>query len=419
MGERRWPLALGVGALVIVAACGPGQATPDTSPIIVGAVYPTGTSASTDSDDELDGVKLAAELVNADGGVNHRKISLSVEQAAGPDAARQAVDTLRGRGASVFIGTFDSSLSLAASARASAAGATYLEAGALADEVTARGLPGVLRTSTRGGVLGAQGVEFAHDVVLPALGVAVTGARAVVVFSDDPFAASAGYGVVQAAAANGLTIVDTIRYPAGGASFDAIASQLAADRADIVFSAGYQEHVVALRKAMIARKVKVKAIIGGGSGYTTAGYGRALATGAVGVFGAGKPDQDVNEAGLSPDARALLKRAGTRYQQLHNNPMSGNAMSGFVGGWVLFHEVLTHAGSTSRADVMKAAMSLDLPKGAEINGGGVKFAGPQEANAGQNLRASSVIVEWLAPGQRTVVYPPALARAQAQVKTLS
>jgi hypothetical protein len=86
---------------------------------------------------------------------------------------------------------------------------------------------------------------------------------------------------------------------------------------------------------------------------------------------------------------------------------------------VLFHDILSSATSTSRVDVIKAAMALDLPIGAEINGAGLKFAPEQAADAGQNTRASSVVVEWLGPADRVVVYPQPLARGQAQVKLLS
>jgi branched-chain amino acid transport system substrate-binding protein len=91
--------------------------------------------------------------------------------------------------------------------------------------------------------------------------------------------------------------------------------------------------------------------------------------------------------------------------------MSAPAVAGFVAGWVLFHDVLPHARSLSPADIRAAALAVNLPYGTEINGAGVRFAGPSAPDAGQNLRAISVIWQWQRPGHARVVYPPAYATA--------
>src|SRR5207244_4499916 len=118
-------------------------------------------------------------------------------------------------------------------------------------------------------------------------------------------------------------------------------------------------------------------------------------------------NQDINQSALLPEARALLQRATARYKSQHHLSMSAAAVAGFVGAWVMFHEILPRAGSLSRADLWQAAMSLDLPDGSEINGAGVRFADAGTSDMGQNRRAASVIWEWLGPGHRAVVYPPA------------
>jgi branched-chain amino acid transport system substrate-binding protein len=92
--------------------------------------------------------------------------------------------------------------------------------------------------------------------------------------------------------------------------------------------------------------------------------------------------------------------------------MTASAVAGFVAGWVLFHEVLPHARSLHPADVRKAALAVDLPYGSEINGAGVRFAGPAAPDAGQNLRAISVIWQWQRPGHAAVVYPASYATAR-------
>ena len=67
----------------------------------------------------------------------------------------------------------------------------------------------------------------------------------------------------------------------------------------------------------------------------------------------------------------------------------------------------------------RAALSVKLPVGTLANGGGMDLAPPGDAQAGENRSAASVIWEWVAPGQRAVVWPPAFATHPIAVLPLS
>jgi len=54
-------------------------------------------------------------------------------------------------------------------------------------------------------------------------------------------------------------------------------------------------------------------------------------------------------------------------------------------------------------------LSVHLPPGALPNGSGLTFAPPGAPAAGANMGAVSVIWEWIRPGTRAVVWPPAFA----------
>jgi branched-chain amino acid transport system substrate-binding protein len=59
--------------------------------------------------------------------------------------------------------------------------------------------------------------------------------------------------------------------------------------------------------------------------------------------------------------------------------------------------------------IRTAALSVDVPVGDSINGGGVKFDGPGALNEGQNTRAAAVVSQWRAVGVMKVLFPPAYA----------
>jgi branched-chain amino acid transport system substrate-binding protein len=129
----------------------------------------------------------------------------------------------------------------------------------------------------------------------------------------------------------------------------------------------------------------------------------------VGVYAADKPDGEINPAALSPAARALLAKAQAEFART-KTPLDIPAVAGFVGGWTLFHDVLSHvSGQLTSESVRAAALEVDVPTGDSINGGGVKFGADGSLDAGQNTRAAAVIGQWKAVGVMKVLYPAAYA----------
>jgi branched-chain amino acid transport system substrate-binding protein len=404
-----------VGGGALLQACGNSDSGAAGGELLrIGAVYPL-TGSQADGANELRGVQLAAQLVNQDGGVRGRQVAIVVENAPSADVATAAVDRLIDRGISVIVGTYGSTQSLTASARASARGATYLETGAVADAITARGLPGVLRSVATGSTLGRNAARFAHDFVIPSLGLAVSDARVVVMFEGDQYGSSVAYGSLDEANRLGLKVVDTIKYDPAHTDFSQLAAAVAADQPDLILTAAYLEDAVAFRRAALASHLSVRSIIGTSSAYCRQDFGDLLGQDAVGLFASDKPDVTVNPAGLRPEGRQLLQRVSSAYFARHGQGMTAEAVAGFVGGWVLLHKILPSAASLRRADIWRAAMSLDIPAGTEINGAGVQFAPEGQADAGQNRRAASVIWEWLRARHIAVVDPPAYAQESPKI----
>jgi hypothetical protein len=98
--------------------------------------------------------------------------------------------------------------------------------------------------------------------------------------------------------------------------------------------------------------------------------------------------------------------------------MTAPALSGFANTWALVGHVLDAipAGQpVTPATVAAAALATKLPLGSLANGSGIDLAPPGAPDAGANRAAASVIWEWVAPGQRAVVWPPAFATAKLSV----
>ena len=382
--------------LVVLAAVACAQTSDQASKITIGAIYPLSGPQAAGGKNELAGVRAALRLSNAN-------VKLQVMDATTPEAARAAVDTLVNTyHVPAILGTYGSTLSAAASARAEELKTVYWETGAVADPITAH-RHYVFRTVATGSALGRMAVTFTHDVLMPQYRLASP--RAVVVRVNDIYGRSVGGGEQELAQSMGINVVDVIEYNPSAYDANVIAARLAEDRADFLWDVSYLDDGVAIWNSILANHVTFKGAIGTSSAFCMPEFSRRLGTSAIGVYAADKPDADVTPAALSASGRELLARARAAFT---GASMDIPAVAGFVGGWTLFHDVLPNARDAVTADsIRSAAQKVDVPVGDSINGGGVKFAGAGAPDEGQNVRAAAVVGQWQGIGVMKVVYPPA------------
>lgn len=383
-------LILVVVALLALVACGQGTGA---APPVLGAIYPLSGPQAEGGRQELAGVRAALK-------VSHADVRLQVIDATTPQAATAAVDTLVNTyHVPVILGTYGSTLSTAASARAEQLHTVYWETGAVADPITAQ-RKYVFRTVATGSSLGRMAVTFTHDVLMPRYGLVAP--RAAIVRVNDVYGRSVGGGEEELAKTLGIDVVDVIEYNPGAYDARVIAARLASDRADFLWDVSYLDDGVAIWQAAVQSGLTFKGAIGTSSAFCMPAFGERLGSMALGVYAADKPDGDVASAALSLAGRALLEQAKAAY----GGPMEIPAVAGFVGGWTLFHDVLPHATATSDS-IRAAALKVDVPIGDSINGGGVEFAGAGALDEGQNTRSAAVVGQWQAIGVMRIVYPAA------------
>jgi branched-chain amino acid transport system substrate-binding protein len=389
-------LALLVCALAFAAAC--GQQTQGSNQVVLGAIYPLSGPQAQGGREELAGVRAALHVSGAN-------VRLQVIDATTPAQASAAVDTLVSRyHVPAILGTYGSTLSVAAAARAEALKTVYWETGAVADPITAQ-RKYVFRTVATGSSLGRMAVTFSHDVLIPQDHLVAP--TAVVVRVNDIYGRSVGGGEESLAKRDGIAVVDVIEYNPSAYDPSAIAARIAADRPDFLWDVSYLDDGVAIWRALLEDHVRFKGAIGTSSAFCMPAFSRLLGAGSIGVYAADKPDGEVGAGALSASGRDLLAKAKAAYG---NSSMEIPAVAGFVGGWTLFHDVLPNTGGAPTSESIRAAaLKVDVPVGDSINGGGVRFAGVGSLDEGQNTRAASVVGQWTAVGVMKTVYPPAYA----------
>ena len=100
-------------------------------PVRVGAIYPLSGTQGMGGIDEYHGVRVAAELVNADGGVGGRPVEIDQIDVPEADAAPGAIKALADRGVDLVLGSYGSTISSPAAAAAAGQGSLFWETGAV------------------------------------------------------------------------------------------------------------------------------------------------------------------------------------------------------------------------------------------------------------------------------------------------
>src|SRR5215211_4263779 len=395
-------------ALLLTASC-----TGDPpEPVRVGAIYPLSGTQGMGGIDEYHGVRVAAELVNADGGVDGRPIAIDQVDVPEADAAPAAVKALAGRGVRLVLGSYGSTIASPAAAAAAGHGSLFWETGAVGKLAGPGGGDLVFRVAPTGGLLGRGAIRFVADQLAPRLHRKASSLRFAIASVDDVYGHAVADGARAELRERGLKAAADVAYDPRRYDAAKVVSEIAAARPDVLFVVAYLEDGVALRREQVRQHLPLLASIGTSSSYCMPEFGALLGEDAVGLFASDKPDtHGINPSGLAPDARALLERADAAYQQANGHSMSAAALAGFAGAWALFRHVLPAASSLEPADVAAAARKARIPAGGLPNGSGLEFAPPGGVDAGANLRAASVIWEWTKVNRREVTWPPQFATA--------
>jgi branched-chain amino acid transport system substrate-binding protein len=384
-------------------------------PMVIGAVYPVDGPQGVPGAglDEYHGLLLAADYVNGHGGVGGRAAGRAVQvrlaSAPSSDAAPAAVDQLAENGVQVIAGTYGSVIARPAAETAARRGLVYWETGAVG-EVAPDAQPGVhfFRVAPSGGVLGRKAVDFVRDQLAPRLQHPGP-LRYSVVYVDDAFGRAEAGGEIAEIRRSGLPLAAVLPYNPWHADYAALTARIAAAHTDLLIVAAYMENAVALRRELIRGRVPLAVNIGGCSAYIMPEFGRLLGRDAVGVFSSDKTGDLLPAGALSPAAAQALLWARSEFERRYGHPLWEPGLSGFAGGLALFQDVLPRATDLSAAGIAAAARQVSLPAGTLPNGAGLAFGAPGTAEAGENLRAASVIWEWVAPNTRALVWPPRFA----------
>jgi len=400
---RLGALSASLVLLAATAACGssaPGAGAGSAKTIRIGALFPTSGSLALLGEESWRGVAIAVKQRNAAGGIKGRRIELVRADVPDVNAATAEARRLTSKeGLDFAIGTYSSSLALAASEVFARGGGTYVELGAISAQFNNRGYKTVWRINPTATSFAEQQVSFISKWVAGALGKDVSTLKVVLVHEDSAYGTSVARSFQKTAAAAGITNVSYAPYSATSTDLTPVVLGLKSAKPDIVIAVSYASDAILLARQMKENGVVVPAFIGTGGGHALAGFGKALGADANYVFNVDFTQYAVNKTatpGLDDFVAAYKKEYG-------GSPLSGHSLANFMGAQTVFDILEKTGGDTSAKAFGAAAASFKVKEGTTPTGWGVNFD-----KTGQNTAASPYVMQWR-DGVLQTVWPESVA----------
>jgi branched-chain amino acid transport system substrate-binding protein len=396
-----------VGMLFVLLVCQPvfGQEV-----WRIGTILPLTGPQAKNGIKNFDGIRIATDMVNDEGGVLGKRVVLVSADAPDPQAAASEANRLiTHEKVTAIMGTQASSLSMAATVVAEKNKIFYLENEGVSSQITERGFKYTFRTTFDGNMMATQIVDYTAEFLAPRLGKKAQDLRLAIVHEDGGFGTSTGTGLKNRAKTLGLHVVLIDTYSAKSVDLSGLVMKLRQAKPDIVLTASYINDSILLHRQVKELKFEGR-IIGSTAGQGNPDFLKALGKDANGVIAFGIPSEISVEnltAQQKKDASEFVRRYKASHGGEHPNPTS---FVGFAGAWILYKFILPKAGSLDPEKLRLAALSLDVPPGQGVLNWGIKFAGPNEKNAGQNLYATPGINQWQ-DGVLKLIYPREVATA--------
>ncbi|AEH81513.1 ABC transporter substrate-binding protein [Sinorhizobium meliloti] len=381
------------------------SATAAHADVKFGALYPFSGQLALLGEESARGLEIAVDEINAAGGIQGEKVVLvrgdAVDNNQAIGEARRLISLEQ---VAAIFGTYSSARSIAASQVAELSGIPYFELGAVADEVTGRGLKYLFRTNPYAADMGKMIVDMVADKIAPGISKKPEELKIGIIYEDSSYGTSVSTHQANYAKERGLNVAVSSGYPAATVDMSSLVLELKQAGVDVVLQTSYQNDSVLFLQQANEAGYKPAAVIGGGGGYSMQPTADAVGHDVIdGVLDVDFTQYLVNTK-ATPGLDAFVEAYKAKYGSA---PRSGHSLNNYVGAKALL-EAIDKAKGFEPDTIVEAVKAMDIPDGATAAGYGIKFG---ENN--QNERASMMGMQWQG-GKLVTVYPDAAATAPIQ-----
>lgn len=357
-------LALGLAGAAILA-----PAARAANALACGAALPLSGADALQGDEVLRGIQLAADAVNAAGGIAGAPLTLASADMPAATAATATVNGLIAAHAGVMFGSGNSALSFPATAAAELAQVPYIELNAPADGICTRGFKYLLRTG--------PSTQMAAQLAVQALQQRFAGRKFGLLYNNGVSSAAFATALTAALQAAKLTPTLVAGYPEGVEDLHDAAGRLMRAGAEVLLHAAGPNGALGLGLATRGLNWQPHALIGYGSGYEYRELAAALPQAYAGTYVIAAPFYPA----LADAVRAAyLARYGMP-------PRAADSLTAYAGAKLVFDTLNGVNGDATK--LLAALRQAKLPPGTLANGFAVQFD-----HNGQNTGAYVTLQQW-------------------------
>jgi ABC-type branched-subunit amino acid transport system substrate-binding protein len=415
---------LGV-ALASVMALGLAVPVAAQPKIKIGVIFDlTGPLAGGGSELHYLGVKIMVDYFVKKGGVEGYQIeAIYADAQSKPEVAiNEAVRLIEQEKVDMVMGFFSSAQCVPVAARVEQLKKFMFITTCISSAVLEnRNLKYVFRAQPSGSQFGELSMDFVAQNAKEKLGKDPKDVRVAIIHEDGAYGVDVAKGNEAGAKKAGLNLVAKEGYSATAPDLSALVTKLKRARPDVIFHTGYNPDITLFHRQARENGLKFSALIGHGAGYGVyAKLKEGLGNDVNYIYNVDPISiWSTNQKSLvDPKLPDLIKMIGDEYEKAKPETTIRSAHVGMSASnsYVFFTEVLPRAikkyGGVDADALRKAALEVDLPEGGTMLGFGVKFAGEDSPIAGQNLRASPVITQYI-DDKSYVVWPKSQAQRDA------
>ncbi|MHB8845982.1 MAG: ABC transporter substrate-binding protein [Nitrospirota bacterium] len=224
--------------------------------------------------------EMAAEEINAKGGVKGKKIALSFEDSTGkPEIARSIVEKLiDSKKQPIVVGEYTSACAKAVAAVAEERKTPYLVVASADDDITQKNYKYVFRQNQVNAHYGDAVVAFLKEIVKPK--------TIAILYESSAFGTSGADAMEKDSASFGAKVVLKEKFETGAIDFKPLLSKVKAAQPDVIYTVAYANEAQLIMKQAKELRIDAKLYAGGAAGFAIPAFIKGAADAAEYVVSA-------------------------------------------------------------------------------------------------------------------------------------
>ncbi|RJR17955.1 MAG: ABC transporter substrate-binding protein [Nitrospiraceae bacterium] len=333
---------------------------------------------------------IAADEINAAGGIKGKKIVLEFEDSQGkPEISRAIAEKLIDvKKQPVIIGDYSSSCSKAIAAVAEERKTPYLVVTGAADDITQQNYKYVFRLNPSSAYYSSGLMSFMSEVVKPK--------SIAILYESSDFGTSGAKDMENQAAKTGMKVLVNEKYEKGAVDFKPVLSKLKATRPDVIYMVSYVMDAALLMKQIKELRIDAKLFAGGAAGFAIPEF----------IDNAKDAADYVVTSTLwsSQSSYPGAKEYAEKYKKMNGDYPSYHGAEAYSALFIL-KDTLERAKSWSSEDIRTAMKATDMMTAF----GPIKF---EDKDGYQNQNFMDTLVLQVIKGEHQTIWPKKYASAK-------